>query len=75
MLHEAVESGGTTGKTDINERKPARSYRDGVKQGERNVIKKVAHLFDKHLKAVYKADKPSKNAEKAMAKFNEIIGE
>lgn len=68
-----VESGGTTGKTDINERKPSRGYRDGVKQGERNVIKKIAHLFDLHLKAVYKAEKPSKNAEKAMQKFNDII--
>lgn len=68
-----VESGGTTGKTDINERKPARGYRDGIKQGEKNVIKKIAHLFDLHLKAVYKADKPSKNAIKALDKFNAIL--
>ena len=68
-----VESGGTTGKTDINERKPARGYRDGVKQGERNVIKKIAHWFDKHLKAVPKADKPSKNALKALDNFNQLL--
>lgn len=68
-----IESGGTAGKTDINERRPARGYRDGVAQGRKNVIKEIAHLFDKHLKAVYKADKPSKNAEKAMQKFNEMI--
>lgn len=72
-LHN-VESGGTLGKTDINDRKPTRGYRDGVKQGERNVIKQIEHLFDLHLKAVYKADKPSKNAQKAMEKFNEMIG-
>lgn len=30
-------------------------------------------LFDLHLKAVYKADKPSKNVEKAMTKFREMI--
>lgn len=68
-----VESGGTTDKTDINERKPSRGYRDGVKQGEKNVIKKIAHWFDLHLKAVYKADKPSKNAIKALDKFNQIL--
>lgn len=68
-----VESGGTTGKTDINERKPSRGYRDGVKQGERNVIKQITHLFDLHLKAIYKADKPSKNAIKALDKFNALI--
>lgn len=61
------------GKTDINERKPSRGYRDGVKQGERNVIKKIAHLFNLHLKAVCKADKPSKNAIKALDKFNQIL--
>lgn len=71
-LHN-VESGGTTGKTDINERKPTRGYRDGVKQGERNVIKKIAHLFDLHLKAVCKADKPSKNAIKALDRFNSLL--
>lgn len=42
-LHN-VESGGTSGKTDINERKPSRGYRDGIKQGEKNVIKKIAHF-------------------------------
>lgn len=68
-----VESGGTTGKTDINERKPARGYRDGVKQGERNVKKKIAHWFDKHLKAVPKADKPNKNAIKALDQFNQLL--
>lgn len=71
-LHN-VESGGTSGKTDINERKPARGYRDGVKQGEKNVKREIAHLFDKHLKAVYKADKPSKNAIKALGKFNSLL--
>ena len=71
-LHN-IESGGTTGKTDINGRKPARGYRDGVKQGERNVIKQIKHLFDLHLKAVYKADKPSKNAIKALDTFNSLL--
>lgn len=71
-LHN-VENGGTTGKTDINERKPARGYRDGVKQDEKNVIKKITHLFDLHLKAVYKADKPSKNAIKALDTFKSLL--
>lgn len=61
------------GKRTLGESKSPKGYRDGVKQGERNVIKQIKHLFDKHLKAVYKADKPSKNAEKAMVKFNDMI--
>lgn len=72
-LHN-VESGGTSGKTDINERKPARGYRDGVKQGERNVIKKIAHWFDLYLDAniqVGKADHA--RAQKALADFYQLL--
>lgn len=61
------------GKETFDTRKPARGYRDGVKQGEKNVIKKIAHLFDLHLKAVYKADKPSKNAIKALDAFKSLL--
>ncbi len=64
-----VESGGTTGKIDINDRKPARGYRDGVAQGERNVIKKIKHLFDLHLKAVTVNPTPNKTQQKALDKF------
>lgn len=73
QLRNVTSGGQDSGKTDINERKPARGYRDGVKQGERNVIKKIAHWFDKHLKADYKSDKPSKNAIKALDQFNQLI--
>lgn len=61
------------GKRALGEAKCPRGYRDGVKQGERNVIKQIAHLFDLHLKAVYKADNPSKNAIKALDKFNLLL--
>lgn len=73
QLRNVTSGGQNSGKTDINERKPARGYRDGVKQGERNVIKKIAHLFDLHLKAVPKSDNPSKNAIKALDKFNSLL--
>ncbi len=72
-LEDKLESGGTIGKTDINERKPARGYHDGVAQGRKAVIREIAHLFDLHLKAACKSDKPSKNAEKALDKFYQII--
>lgn len=68
-----IESGGTTGKTDINERKPARGYRDGVAYGRKAIIREIAHLFDLHLKAVYKADKPSKTAIKALENFYSLL--
>ena len=69
-----VESGGSEGKTDINERKLGKGYYDGVKQGYLNGKRLIAHLFDKHLDCVYKGSKePTKNQQKAMAKFQEFI--
>ncbi|MCH5315449.1 MAG: GIY-YIG nuclease family protein [Eubacterium sp.] len=61
------------GKRSLGEAKSPKGYREGVKQGEKNVKKQIAHLFDLHLKAVPKADKPSKNAIKALDKFNQLI--
>lgn len=68
-----VESGGTLGKTNINEKKPARGYKDGLKQGYENARREVAHLFDLHLNAVTKQNKPSKNAVKALEKFDNFL--
>lgn len=61
------------GKRALGEAKSPKGYRDGVKQGERNVIKKIAHLFDKHLKAVTINPTPNKTQQKALDKFYEII--
>ena len=68
-----VESGGQLGKTDINERKPAKKYFDGVEQGKKNAQKFVANLFEKHLDYKPKSDKPNKNQEKAMQKFKDFL--
>lgn len=66
-----VESGGTNGKTDIADRKPSKSYREGLAQGYLNARREVAHWFSLHLNVSMK--KPTKNAEKAYKKFLEFI--
>lgn len=66
-----VESGGTTGKTDIGERRPAKTYREGLAQGYLNARRDVSHWFALHLNVSMK--KPTKNAEKALSKFQEFI--
>ena len=66
-----VESGGTTGKKDIADRRPARGYFDGKEAGYLMARREVAHWFDKHLSVSMK--KKTKNAEKALAKFNDFI--
>lgn len=66
-----VESGGTNGKMDIADRRPAKTYREGLAQGYTNARREVAHWFSLHLNVSMK--KPTKNAEKAYKKFMEFI--
>lgn len=68
-----VESGGQKGKTDIGERKPAKGYYDGLRQGYKNARKEVAHLFNLHLTFSQKSPKPNKLQAKAVEKFQEFL--
>lgn len=61
------------GKRALDNQKPPKGYYDGLKQGYKNAQKYVANLFDKHLKYSKKSDKPNKNQEKALAKFEEFL--
>lgn len=61
------------GKEKINEFRPARGYRDGLKQGRKNASREIANLFDKHLNYSRKSDKPNKNQDKAIEKFEEFL--
>lgn len=67
-----IESGGTTGKTDIGTRKSARGYRDGLKQGELKARKYVAQLFANHLEYSIKGT-PTATKQKAFDKFTDFI--
>lgn len=61
------------GKKQIDEYRPTKGYRDGLKQGYINASREVAHLFEKHLKVSIKSDKPNKVQEKALGKFEEFL--
>lgn len=61
------------GKHGIADNKPPKGYYDGKKQGFRDAQKFVANLFEKHLNFSQKSDKPNKNQEKAMAKFEAFL--
>lgn len=67
-------AGGQNDKGEkINEFRPAKGYRDGLKQGYKNASKEIANLFDKHLDYKTKSDKPNKNQEKAKEKFETFL--
>lgn len=61
------------GKRALGEAKSPKGYRDGLKQGYANARKEIKHLFDLHLNAVTKSNKPNKTQEKAMQKFIEFL--
>ena len=73
QLRNKTAGGQGEGKVQIDEYRPAKGYRDGLKQGYKNASREVANLFDKHLNVSRKSEKPNKNQEKAMEKFNAFL--
>lgn len=59
------------GKVVFDNKRPARGYFDGKEAGYLMARREVAHWFNLHLNVSMK--KPTKNAEKALAKFQEFI--
>ena len=72
-LRNKTSGGQNEGKEKIAEWKPAKGYRDGLAQGEKNAKKFVKNLFDKHLNYSIKSQKPNKTQEKMKAKFEEWL--
>ncbi len=64
-----VESGGTIGKTLINERKSSKTYQDGLKQGEKRMLNRIREYFDKYISISIK-ESPNKLK---LRKYNEFI--
>lgn len=73
QLRNKKLGGQCQGNTQIDEYKPAKGYRDGLAQGYRNASRDVANLFDKHLNYSKKSDKPNKNQDKAIEKFETFL--
>lgn len=63
------------GKSQIDDYKPAKGYRDGIKQGHRNASREVAHLFEKHLDYKPKNVPPNRYQKQAMEKFEDFLNE
>ena len=63
-----IESGGREGKEIIGERKPAKTYMDGLKQGDKRTKRKVREFFEKYLD--YEIKMPSNKIK--IKKYNEF---
>lgn len=73
QLRNKTAGGQGNGKSQIDEYRPAKGYRDGLEQGYKNASKEIAHLFEKHLNYSKKSDKPNKNQDKALEKFEAFL--
>lgn len=69
-----TETGGTKGKTLMNERKEPKSYRDGLKQGRTNLARELKHIADLHLNISVKKGKENNSVSiKQYNKFIELL--
>lgn len=73
QLRNKTAGGQGEGKSQIDEYRPAKGYRDGLLQGKKNASREIANLFDKHLNVSKKSDKPNKIQERALEKFMEFL--
>lgn len=71
--YNKTAGGQDSGKEQVNEYRPSKGYRDGLKQGYRNASREIANLFDKHLNVSKKSDKPNKIQDRALEKFMEFL--
>lgn len=72
QMRNKTLGGQDEGKDGIAPNKPAKGYRDGVAQGEKNIRKKVAVFFEKYLDATIKGA-PNKTKQRKLAEFQEFI--
>lgn len=75
LLNKTSGSQGS-GKKKIGEYKPAKGYRDGLKQGRINLARELSSIAEKHLKIEIRDDKKNnKISQKQFAKFKELLSE
>lgn len=67
-----IQSGGSLGRTNIAENKPAKGYYDGVAYGEVKTKRKVKEFFDKYLDYNIK-EPPNKIKERKLQEFADFL--
>ena len=64
------------GKAQIDEYRPQKGYRDGIKQGRKNLARELSSIVEKHLEIRLKPEKQgNKVSEKQYEKFMTLISE
>lgn len=62
------------GKTQIDDYRPQKGYRDGIQQGRKNMARELSSIAEKHLKIELRADKANnKVSQKQYEKFMGLL--
>jgi hypothetical protein len=76
QLRNKTAGGQDTGKSQIDDYKPNRTYREGVQQGKLALARDLRHIMDKHLTVELKAEKKAnKTSQKQFEKFMWLLNE
>lgn len=76
QLRNKTAGGQGEGKQQIDEYRPQKGYRDGLKQGRRNLARELSGIIEKHLTVSVKAEKQgNKVSEKMFQKFLDLLKE
>ena len=74
QLRNKTAGGQGEGKTQIDDYRPAKGYRDGIAQGRKNLAKELTNIIDKHLCISLKEEKKNNKVSiKAFDKFNDLL--
>ena len=74
QLRNKTAGGQGEGKTQIDDYRPAKGYRDGIAQGRKNLAKELTNIIDKHLCISLKEEKKNNRVSiKAFEKFNDLL--
>lgn len=73
QLYNISSGGQGVGKKITGDYKRPKTYMQGVERGYIKASKEISHLFDLHLKVSKKSDRPNKNQDKALEKFQAFL--
>lgn len=76
QLRNKTAGGQGTGKSQIDEYRPQKGYRDGIEQGRKALARELKDIADKHLTIELKAEKTAnKTSQRMFKKFMELLNE
>lgn len=73
QLRNKTSGSQSAGKKKIDDYRPSKGYRDGLKQGYINASRDISNIFEKHLIVKTKDDIPNVYQQKALQKFIDFL--